>query len=245
MIMGDFNAKVCNGTSGKTIGPFGLGKRNERGDRLIHWCEEKGLAVMNTWFDVHPRHSYMHLGQPWRSCAQPNRLHSIQQAISICGIESQNVPRCRRKQRYHVPVVATVKLYTLIKDAQNIKTHTKVLYKCSYKEENVREQFCQAVMEGLEEFEPSASSETQWSNLKNSIVEAANKYIPREERKGSSSHWMTQEIRELMHHRRLAPKMTPRNTIRSITSSYKNAGGQGTMVRRKVSRNRETERPKP
>ena len=40
----------------------------------------------------------------------------------------------------------------------------------------MREQFCQAVMEGLDEFEPSASSETQWSNLKNSIVEAANKY---------------------------------------------------------------------
>ena len=58
MIMGDFNAKVGNETSRKTIGPFGLGKRNERGDRLIHLCEEKGLAVMNTRFDVHPRHIY-------------------------------------------------------------------------------------------------------------------------------------------------------------------------------------------
>ncbi len=58
VIMGDFNAKVGNATSGKTIGPFGLGNRNERGDRLIHWCEEMGLAVMNTWFDVHPRHRY-------------------------------------------------------------------------------------------------------------------------------------------------------------------------------------------
>ena len=41
VIMGDFNAKVGNETSGKTIGPFGLGKRNERGDRPIHWTGAK------------------------------------------------------------------------------------------------------------------------------------------------------------------------------------------------------------
>jgi len=38
--MGDFNAKVGCEKHGKTVGPHGLGMRNERGERLIDWCEE-------------------------------------------------------------------------------------------------------------------------------------------------------------------------------------------------------------
>jgi len=42
---------------GKTVGPYGLGMRNER-ERLIEWCEEKKLAIMNTCFEAHPRRRY-------------------------------------------------------------------------------------------------------------------------------------------------------------------------------------------
>ena len=187
MIMGDFNAKVGNETSGKTIGPFGLGKRNERGDRLIHWCEEKGLAVMNTWFDVHPRHIYTWVSPGDRARNQIDYIIFSQRYRSAVS-KVKTYPGADANSD-HVPVVATVKLH--FKTLKTLK-HIPKFSINALKEENVREQFCQAVMEGLDEFEPSASSETQRSNLKNSIVEAANKYIPREERKGPSSHWMTQ-----------------------------------------------------
>jgi len=56
--MGDFNAKVVCEKHGKTAGPYGLGMCNEQGERLIDWCEEKKLTIMNTWFAAHPRRRY-------------------------------------------------------------------------------------------------------------------------------------------------------------------------------------------
>ncbi|XP_076325096.1 uncharacterized protein LOC143233086 [Tachypleus tridentatus] len=53
--MGDFNAKVGKNKIDKTVGPFGIGELNERGERLVDWCKEHDIAVMNTWFKNHPR----------------------------------------------------------------------------------------------------------------------------------------------------------------------------------------------
>ena len=57
-LLGDFNAKVSSGKQGKTVGPHGLGTRNERIERLVDWCEEKKLVITNTWFETHPRCRY-------------------------------------------------------------------------------------------------------------------------------------------------------------------------------------------
>ena len=48
--MGDFNVKVGAAFSGHSVGPFGLGERNERGDSWMEWCEEDGHVMWNTWF---------------------------------------------------------------------------------------------------------------------------------------------------------------------------------------------------
>ena len=49
VVMGDFNAKVGKGKEEDIIGEFGLGERNERGDRLAHFCIENDLSVVNTF----------------------------------------------------------------------------------------------------------------------------------------------------------------------------------------------------
>ena len=59
VIMGDMNAKVGNSEDKKCgIGRFGLGDRNERGDRLAEFCCANNLAVMNTCFEHHMRNLY-------------------------------------------------------------------------------------------------------------------------------------------------------------------------------------------
>ena len=49
-IMGDLNAKVGNVEDSKIIGNYSLGKQNERGQRLIEFCNEYNMVIMNTWF---------------------------------------------------------------------------------------------------------------------------------------------------------------------------------------------------
>ena len=47
-IMGDWNAKVGNQEVKGIAGKFGLGRRNGRGDRLIEFCVENDLFIVNT-----------------------------------------------------------------------------------------------------------------------------------------------------------------------------------------------------
>ena len=41
IVMEDFNANIGEGRWNQTVGPHGLGNRNERGDTLVEWFEEK------------------------------------------------------------------------------------------------------------------------------------------------------------------------------------------------------------
>ncbi|MFH4978111.1 hypothetical protein AB6A40_004820 [Gnathostoma spinigerum] len=51
IVMGDFNAKIGRGKEGeKYIGRQGIGKRNERGERMAMMVETKKLYVGNSWF---------------------------------------------------------------------------------------------------------------------------------------------------------------------------------------------------
>ena len=58
LIIGYWNAKVgSQGTPGVT-GQFGLGVRNEAGQRLIEFCQENALVIANTLFQKHKRPLY-------------------------------------------------------------------------------------------------------------------------------------------------------------------------------------------
>ena len=48
--MGDLNAKVGDERFQNIVGMHGLGRRNERGERLIQFCQENTLIIANTWF---------------------------------------------------------------------------------------------------------------------------------------------------------------------------------------------------
>ena len=58
MIMGDMNAKVSSDKHDNVVGIWGLGTRNDRGNRLIEFCEEKDLVILNTFFKHHKRRPY-------------------------------------------------------------------------------------------------------------------------------------------------------------------------------------------
>ena len=57
-IIGDWNAKVGSQETPGVTGKFGLGIRNEEGQRLKEFCQENTLVIANTLFQQHKRRLY-------------------------------------------------------------------------------------------------------------------------------------------------------------------------------------------
>ena len=57
-IIGDWNAKVGRQETRGVSGKFGLGIRNEAGQRLIQLCQENALVIANTLFQQLKRRLY-------------------------------------------------------------------------------------------------------------------------------------------------------------------------------------------
>ena len=47
---------------------FGLGNRNDRGERLVQYCEQNQLIITNTWFQQPPQKLYT-----WKSPGDATR----------------------------------------------------------------------------------------------------------------------------------------------------------------------------
>ena len=57
-ITGDWNSKVGSQATPGVTGKFGLGVRNEAGQRLIEFCQENTLVIANTLFQQNKRRRY-------------------------------------------------------------------------------------------------------------------------------------------------------------------------------------------
>ncbi|KAJ8897787.1 hypothetical protein PR048_003137 [Dryococelus australis] len=58
VIMGNWNALVGVGRADNCVGKYGLGNRNERGNRFIQFCKSHTLVIANTCFDQPKRRIY-------------------------------------------------------------------------------------------------------------------------------------------------------------------------------------------
>ncbi|KAL0860793.1 hypothetical protein ABMA27_009337 [Loxostege sticticalis] len=60
IILGDLNSKIGENAHqlSKCARRFGLGKRNERGERLLQFASENDLLIANSLFEHHPRRLY-------------------------------------------------------------------------------------------------------------------------------------------------------------------------------------------
>ena len=62
-IIGDWNAKVGSQETPGVTGKFGLGVRNEAGQRLIEFCQENTQVIANTLFLQHKRRLHMDISR--------------------------------------------------------------------------------------------------------------------------------------------------------------------------------------
>jgi len=76
-IIGTWNAKVGSQETPGVTGKFGLGVRNEAGQRITDFCQENALVIVNTLFQQHKRRFYI-----WIS---PDGQHRNQIDYVLCS----------------------------------------------------------------------------------------------------------------------------------------------------------------
>uniref|UniRef100_A0A8D8VC16 Craniofacial development protein 2 n=1 Tax=Cacopsylla melanoneura TaxID=428564 RepID=A0A8D8VC16_9HEMI len=219
LIMGDFNAKIGKGRIGEHIGNFGLGERNDRGERLSMFAVEQDLIVTNTFFQHHPRRLYT-----WKSNDKVTRnqidflLINRRFRNSITDIKTYPGADV---QSDHNPLVAS--LQTIFK-----KVKKKTVKRFDYRKLK-RGTIKDTVKRKLQEIsrEGSENIEEELKQFKIRIEKIKEEYLKPEIQAKKS--WMTEEIINLMNNRR---------TFKNKTTEYRRIQG---IIRTKIREAKEKE----
>uniref|UniRef100_A0A8D8LPD3 Craniofacial development protein 2 n=1 Tax=Cacopsylla melanoneura TaxID=428564 RepID=A0A8D8LPD3_9HEMI len=203
LVMGDFNSKIGQGSNGLNVGQYGLGERNERGDRLIQFCTEKDLIITNTYFKLPPRRLYT-----WTS-PQHRKDNIVRNQIDFILINKKFRNSIKSAKTYpgadirsdHNPVIIEMKV--------KLKKIQKKFVPKSIDLERLKDPICtRAVSDFIEdelskvevEFEEYNIND-KWNYLKNTINKAQDNIIG-PTKFDKRKEWMTNEIMELMDKRR-------------------------------------------
>lgn len=106
--MGDLNAKVGRERVDRVVGPFGLGERNDSGERFVEWCMEERQVVANSGFKYHKRPLWK-----WKSPGDGVRNQidyiTINERYDNAITQAKTLPGAGGNSD-HGPVVATIRL---------------------------------------------------------------------------------------------------------------------------------------
>ena len=214
LVLGDFNAKVGKDRYEDVVGPFGLGERNFRGERLISWCDASNLVLTNTWFKKHPR-----LLWTWKSPGGRNKNQ-----IDYITINKRFRNAVRDVRTYpgadcysdHVPVVADIvlKLKKVIRRKREDRREIKQLITNEQLKEAYRIEV-ENRYEALNSEEPLEGEEEmdrEWRYLGAALTETAREMVPKQQRRGRQ-RWMTEEILDMMEERRTQKERNPQRYV--------------------------------
>ncbi|GFO29442.1 craniofacial development protein 2-like [Plakobranchus ocellatus] len=101
--MGDFNAKVGDERVNVVVGPSGIGTVNERGSRLIEWCQVNDFTITNTWYQNLPRRQWT-LKSPGNSSRNKIDNILIQKRFRNAVKTSKSLPGADCDS-HHIPVM--------------------------------------------------------------------------------------------------------------------------------------------
>src|SRR6184192_1941150 len=203
IVMGDFNGKVGENREEDTIGPFGVGVRNDNGERVVNFCKRHNLFATNTWFQQ--RKSAQHT---WIS---PDKVTKNQIDFVLVDkrfrngiLNSKSMPGADCDSD-HNPVVVKMKirLQRVKKAKKTVKWNVNNL-----KKSEVRNAYRMRLDQQLQEEQIDGCMEVDeiWKRLKDGISTVAEE-ICGKEMQPKKQNWMNSEILHKMEERRKCKNM--------------------------------------
>lgn len=223
IFLGDFNAKVGAGPVAGVVGRFGLGVRNDRGDRLVEFCQDSGLVVTNTWFKLPKRRLYT-----WVSPLDaPGRI--VRNQVDFVMINKRFRNAVRYAKTYpgadvnsdHSLLVVGLQVRLRRAATPTARKVNLRLLKVQEVEQKVSERINSSVMEL--DVSTVDNVDHAWSGFKDAINSVAKEHLG--ELAQHKQEWMTDAILELMGERRMQRKRSPeyRALQTRIRASIRNA----------------------
>ncbi|CAF2189429.1 unnamed protein product [Rotaria magnacalcarata] len=167
--MGDWNAKVGSKPITGITGNFGLGDRNEAGDRLLEFCHNNYLFITNTCFQQPKRRLYT-----WTS---PNGQYKNQIDYILCSQRWRSSIQLAKTRpgadcgSDHELLIAKFQI--------KLKTTSKTARLARYNLSSIPRKYAVEVknsFDGLDLID--RESEELWSKVRDIIKDEANKNIP-------------------------------------------------------------------
>ena len=203
IIAGDLNAKVGDEEEIEITGRFGLGQRNNAGERLIEFCKENSLCIMNTQFKQHKRRLYT-----WTS---PNGQHRNQIDYILCqrrwksSVQSARTLPGADCGTDHELLVAGIRV--------KLKKIKRVALPKRYDLENIPEKY---TLEVKNRFKALDLLERQpdelWGEIKHIIEEEAKEKVPII-KKQKGAKWLSEKAIRIAEERR---KMKARKDVQGM-----------------------------
>lgn len=203
IVLGDFNAKVGAGARTDVMGCFGLGNRNERGDRLLLFCQENQMLLTNTIFKQPKRRLYT-----WIS-PQDKTDKIVRNQIDYIMINLRYRNAVRSVKTYpgayigtdHSILIAEIqlKLKKLVRPQSRTQIDVGKL-----RDETIKRTVREKINENLgtigRQTEGTEGIEENWHTIKNALLEPCNKQLKRTTAK-KEKDWMTEQILRMMEER--------------------------------------------
>ena len=211
-ILVDWNAKVGNTKTQGVTGSFGLGRRNERGEQLIDFCNYNHLAIMNTLFKLPPRRLYT-----WKA---PDGITRNQIDYILCQQRWRSSILCANTRpgadcgSDHNLLTATMKF--------KIKTIHKTFQQTSYDLEKINDDFkieLKNRFELLYHQEHDSTSDEFWNSVKFTVTQVADRFIAKRTRK-KVTPWLSEAAIEIAEKRRSAKIKRNDNLYRQLNYEF-------------------------
>lgn len=202
IVMGDFNAKIGKGSFEGIVGPYGLGTRNERGDRLVQFCQEEDMKITNTWFQLPSRRLYT-----WKSPAdQPQNI--IRNQIDFILINKRFSTTVKKACTYpgadvpsdHILLVAVVRIAL---SCRKKPTTQKRIALDKIDNPTIKIELSNEINTQFQTITPNTKEDLTptWTMITDTVTNIMKNSLGYEQ-KNKKQKWMTNEILSLMDERR-------------------------------------------